>query len=156
MFRSLLILVGVLLTAFACSSASETDTGGTADAPVDEGSSRSASVDGIDVEATWLTPDVASGDNDLGNYPADQFLFLEVKFNTHSGDLMSIEFPESAEFRQGDSKLEPVAWISGKDDAHHREGLLVVPRQLRDGPVELLLRLNSDHLSLTWDAAPRA
>jgi hypothetical protein len=140
------------LVAAACSSGG----GSTSGSPKDQDSTRTASANGIEVQANWLTQEAASQDFDLTDYPADRFLYLEVKLDTHSGDLKSIELPGSAELRQGDRQFEPEAWVASNDDAHHREGLLVVAREFEEGPVELVLQLGDDILSLRWDTVPRA
>jgi len=156
MFRAMTIVsAALLLIASACSSGSQPSTGDTENGSSERDLSQSASAGGIDVKATWQASDAAS-DVDLTQYPADRFLFLEVKLDTHSGDLMSIDFPAAAEFRQGDKRFEPTGWIAAKDDAHHREGLLVVPREFAEGSVELVLQLGDDSLSLEWGSAPQA
>ena len=156
MFRAMTIVSAtLLLIASACSSGSQPSTGDAENGSSEGDLSQSASAGGIDVKATWQASDAAS-DVDLTQYPADRFLFLEVKLDTHSGDLMSIDFPAAAEFRQGDKRFGPTGWIAAKDDAHHREGLLVVPREFAEGSVELVLQLGDDSLSLEWGSAPQA
>ena len=157
MFRCLVIgLAAFVLIASACSSDSQTTSEGTENASNERDLSQTASAGGIDVKATWQASDTVSDDVDVTDYPADRFLYLEVKLDTHSGDLMSIEFPASAEFRQGDKQFGPAAWAAAKDDAHHREGLLIVPREFEEGSVELVLQLGDNSLSLEWGSVPQA
>lgn len=154
MFRAMTIgLAALVLIASACSSGSQPSTGDAENGSSEGDLSQSASAGGIDVKATWQASGAAS-DVDLTQYPDDRFLFLEVKLDTHSGDLMSIDLPAAVEFRQGDKRFEPSGWIAAKDDAHHREGLLVVPREFAEGSVKLVLQLGDDSLSLEWGSAP--
>ena len=152
MLRGLTIgmLAVTALAAAACSSGG----GSTSRSPRDQDTTRTASADGIDVQASWLTQQAASQDFDVTDYPADRFVFLEVKLDTHSGDLKSIELPGSAELRQGDKQFKPAAWVVGNDEAHHREGLLVVAREFGQGPLDLVLDLGSDSVSLEWEIVP--
>jgi len=156
MLRAMTIgLAALVLIASACSSGSQPPAGDPENGSSEEDLSHSASASGIDVEATWQASDAAP-DVDVTQYPADRFLFLEVKLDTHSGDLMSVDLPAAAEFRQGDDRFEPTEWIALKDDAHHREGLLIVPREFGEGSVELVLELGDDSVSLEWSNAPQA
>ena len=157
MFRPITVgLAAFALIALACSSGGESTTGDDSDNTTQAGLSQTASAGGIDVKATWQAPDAVSDGVDLKEYPANSFLFLEVSLDTHSGDLMSIDFPDAAEFRQGNARFEATDWVSVNDDAHHRKGLLVVAREFEEGPVELALQLGDDSLSLTWDSIPKA
>ncbi|HEU4759101.1 MAG TPA: hypothetical protein VFT91_03870, partial [Dehalococcoidia bacterium] len=98
----------VALAGAACSSGggSSTETGGgpTAAASV----TQSVEVGGVTVEATWLTAEsVAEVDADLSAYPPDGFVLLDVKLDTHSGDLMSVDLEREAALRQDGSEARP-------------------------------------------------
>jgi hypothetical protein len=91
---------------------------------------------------------------DLAAYPQDDFVVLELSLNTHSGDLNSIDLAAEASLNQGGSTIAPETWVSTSDDAHHRAGLLVFPRQLESGPVSLSLVIEGQEVALTWEATP--
>jgi hypothetical protein len=126
---------------------------GTSGSPSDQDSTRTASASGIDVKRVGSRK-AASQDFDVTDYPADRFVYLEVKLDTHSGDLKSVVLPASAELRQDDKQFKPAAWVVGNDEAHHRVGLLVVARDFEQGPLELVLDLGSDSVSLKWEIIP--
>ena len=150
----LAFVAAVALAGAACSSGGgsrETGDGPTDAAPV----TQSVEVDGVTAEVTWLTAgDVGEVDADLSAYPPDGFVLLDVKLDTHSGDLTSIDFEREAALRQDGSKTRPEKWVSVSDDSHHREGVLVFPRRLEDGPAELTIQMDDDELVLLWEATP--
>ena len=150
----LAFVAAVALGGAACSSGGgsrETGAGPTDAAPV----TQSVEVDGVTVEVTWLTlGDVVEVDADLSAYPPDRFALLDVKLDTHSGDLMSIDMEQAATLKQGETQLQPEAWMSVSDDSHHREGVLVFPRRLDDGPVELTIQMDDEELVVLWEATP--
>lgn len=145
------ILAGVL--AFACSSGDDGEGSGTG-GPQAEDLSRSASAGGIDVQATWLTTDDDIGE-DLAAYPLDSYLLLEVKLDTHSGDLGSIDMLGSSKLDTGSGTLEPEVWVATSDDAHHRSGVLVFQRSEVSAPVTLTLVLNDSGVAeVVWEEIP--
>ena len=56
--------------------------------------------------------------------------------------------------RQGRAEDLPEAWVSRSNDSHHRAGVLVFPRSLGAGPVELAIALGDEGVVLSWDAVP--
>ena len=155
--------VGVALLAVACSKgtgpslpAAQTPVNaGSAQPQAGEELSRTGEAGGVTVEATWLTESALSEvDADLSRYPLDDFVLLEVKLDTHSGDLNEIDMEREPALRQGGAELSPQAWVSVSDDAHHREGVLVFAREMKDGPLELALGIGDKEVALLWEAAP--
>ena len=150
------LVVGLALIALACSSGGSEP--GTGDGPAaGEDLTRTSETDGITVEARWLTEaELTDLDADLSQYPLDAFVLLELKLDAHSGDLNEIDLQDGAMLRQGQAEEPPEAWMSESDDSHHREGILVFPRQLETGPVQLVLRIGEEEVVLLWEAAPAA
>ena len=149
--------VGVAaVLAMACSSGGDGRPDGTA-APdaAGEDLTRSAEAGGVTVEATWLTEaTVGAVDADLTAYPPDEYVIIELKLDTHSGDLNAIDLQREAALKQDGMTLEPETWLSLSDDSHHREGIIVFPRSLGDGPVELTVPIKDEDVGLLWEAAP--
>lgn len=115
--------------------------------------SRTAEAGGIEVRASWLT-EADGKEDELEAYPSDRFVLIEVAFTTHSGDLNSIRIEEAARLRQAGSLLAPESWVSTSDDSHHRAGILVFPRELGDGAVELVLDLGDEEVAMRWESMP--
>lgn len=151
MFRGTLIVALIItgLLALACSSDDEAATG----SPENEDPSRSESVGGIDVEATWLTADGGIGEG-LDAYSLDEFLLVEVKLDTHSGDLGTIDMESSSRLETSTGTVEPEAWVASSDDAHHRAGVLVFEREEYAGAVRLIIELDDGTAELAWDSPP--
>ena len=149
--------VGVAaVLALACSSGGDGRPAGTA-APdaAGEDLTRSAEAGGVTVEATWLTKATAGEvDADLSAYPSDEYVLIELKLDTHSGDLNEIDLEREAALKQDGATLEPETWLSLSDDSHHREGVLVFPRSFKEGEVELTVPIKDEHVGLLWEAAP--
>lgn len=144
------VLVAGLVT-LACSSGG--DDGASPDS--EDGFTRTASAGSIEVEATWI----GAGDEmgaDLTGYPPDRFLLLEVKLDTHSGDLGSIDMVEGARLRTGAGSIEPEAWVASSDDAHHRAGVLVFGREGVTGSFTLSLELGDETAELAWEELPES
>ena len=144
-------LVAVLagIVALACSS------GGDDGAPSDsfDGITRTASAGSIEVEVTWILS-ADERDEDIAAYPLDRFLLLEVKLDTHSGDLGSIDMVEASTLETGASSQGPEAWVASSDDAHHRSGVLVFERKPSAAPVTLVIDLDDGKAELVWDREP--
>ena len=87
-------------------------------------------------------------------YSLDDFVLVSVSLDTHSGDLGEIDIEQATSLRQGGQQVSAQTWISTSDDSHHREGVLVFPRRLEDGPVELLLKVGDGEVSLVWEGVP--
>ena len=150
MFR-ILVIIGVAATALlavACSPGGDTGTAR------EDGAVRNAEGAGISVTATWLASGEGVEGADLSSFPPNRFIALEIVLDTHSGDLGSIDIAAVTELRQKGRAVQPTKWLDVKDDSHHREGVLVFPRDLGDGPVELVVSLAGEPLSLRWDEAP--
>lgn len=150
--------VGVAaVLAMACSSGGDGRPAGTA-APdaASEDLTRSAEAGGVTVEATWLTKTTAGEvDADLTAYPPDEYVLIELKLDTHSGDLNEIDLEREAALKQGGTTLEPETWLSLSDDSHHREGVLVFPLNIESGPADLTLSLSDDEeVALVWESPP--
>ncbi|HET8944634.1 MAG TPA: hypothetical protein VFO59_07625 [Dehalococcoidia bacterium] len=152
MFRGALIvaLITTGLLALACSSDDDEAATGS---PETEDASRSESVGGIEVEATWLTADGDIGEG-LDAYSLDEFLLVEVKLDTHSGDLGTIDIESSSRLETSVGTVEPEAWVASSDDAHHRAGVLVFERDESAGPVRLIIELDDGTAELAWDSPP--
>ncbi len=156
MLRPLAYAVSIcgLVLAMACSSggskeASDGEQNATADL------TRTEEAGGITVEATWLTEAAADEvDTDISPYPLDEYVLLQIKLDTHSGDLNEIDLEREAALKQGATVLAPQAWLSLSDDSHHREGVLVFPRALQNGEVKLTLPIQDEEVALLWEAAP--
>ena len=152
---ALVAAVGVAaVLALACSSGGD---GGTADstAPDSEDLTRGAEAGGVTVEATWLTEATAEDvDADLAAYPPDRYALIEVKLDTHSGDLNDIELQDEAVLKQDGTTLEPETWLSLSDDSHHREGILVFAGTIQQGEVTLTVPIEDEDVGLLWEAAP--
>lgn len=141
------ILAG--FTALACSSGGDGD-----EAPDSgDGSTRKASAGGIEVEVEWLGSDDALGE-ELAGYPLERFFLIEVRLDTHSGDLGSIDMAEAARLLAGGDSRTPEEWVATSDDAHHRSGVLVFRRKAVAGPVALTLELEGESAEFGWDEAP--
>ena len=155
--------LGAALLAAACSSGGGGEPSATGE-PDGEGQpgageelTRVSEAGGVTVEATWLMEGDLSGvDADLTRYPLDEFVVVEISLDAHSGDLNEIEMERAATLRQGASELPPEVWVSVSDDSHHRAGVLVFPRRLEEGPVELFLTVGDEDVALLWEAAPGA
>lgn len=151
----LVFVLGVATAvALACSS------GGSEQSAEDEPSAgedltRTSEADGVTVEARWLTErDVSALETDLSQYPVDRFVLLELNLDTHAGDLGEIDLEEAAALRQGQAEEAPEAWVSESEDSHHRAGVLVFPRSIGAGPVELVLTVGEEAVVLVWEGPP--
>ncbi len=158
--RGMLRLLGpaamaAALLAAACSSGDGGKAEPGAAVPSGPKLTQAAEAGGVSVEATWLTGDDASATApDLSTYPLGEFVLVQIEFTTHSGDLNEIDLEESVVLSQGAAELRPEAWVSTDDDAHHRAGFLVFPRQLKDGSVELTIDMGDGALALRWESVP--
>ncbi len=149
--------VGVAaVLALACSSGGDGRPAGSASPDAaGEDLTRSAEAGGVTVEATWLTvATLGAVDADLTAYPPDKYVIIELKLDTHSGDLNAIDLQREAALKQDGMTLEPETWLSLSDDSHHREGVLVFPRSFKEGEVELTVPLKDEDVGLLWEAAP--
>lgn len=141
--------------ALACSPGGDAAPGASKATSATENLTRATEAAGISVEATWLTgSDVGGVDADLTSYPPDEFVLIEITLDTHSGDLNEIDLGREAVLTQVGVRLKPQGWISSSDDSHHRSGILVFPRRLDEGPVELTLMVGDEEMELVWEAAP--
>ena len=141
--------------AMACSSGGDGRPAGTAAPDAGEDLTRSEEAGGVTVEATWLTKATAGEvDADLTAYPSDEYVLIELKLDTHSGDLNEIDLERKAALKEDGATLEPETWLSLSDDSHYREGLLVFPRSFKEGEVELTVPIKDEHVGLLWEAAP--
>jgi hypothetical protein len=143
----------LLLAALVGLACSPGDSDGSPDSEGDEGSTRTASAGGINVEAIWLGSSDQLGD-DLEAYPLGNFLLLEVSLDTHSGDLGSVDLVEAAKLYTGAGSLEPEAWVASSDESHHRSGVLVFPREEFAGSVALSVALGEEKVELVWERIP--
>ena len=148
--------VGVAaVLALACSSGGDGRPAGTASPDAGEDLTRSEEAGGVTVEATWLTEaTVGAVDADLTAYPPGKYVLIELKLDTHSGDLNEIDLQREAALKQDGMILEPETWLSLSDDSHHREGVLVFPRSFKEGEVELTVPIKDEDVGLLWEAAP--
>jgi hypothetical protein len=141
--------------AVACTSSGANESGPTDVSSNQEQAVQSGSAGNVAVEARWLPTGDAPAGVDLSLYPADRFRLLEVKLDTHSDDLRSIDVQASTELKRGAETEKPVAWVSAKDDSHHREGVLVFAIGADAGPVQFALRLPEGDVSLSWESLPQ-
>jgi len=103
---------------------------------------------GVEIDVTWVTPEsLAKVDSEQArSYGLDDYVLLEVKFTTHSGDLSRLDMTGLSAIRAGGREYAPQAWESISDDSHHRAGVLVFARKapsgasLDAGTVELVMK----------------
>lgn len=149
---ALAVAVGVSALAFACSSGSDGGTAGSAGPDNGDDLTRGAEAGGVAIEATWLTDATTDGvDADLSAYPSDDYVLIELKLDTHSGDLNEIDLEREPTLEQDGTAVQPETWLSLSDDSHHREGVLVFPRTFDAGDVELTVPIKDEDVGLSWD-----
>ena len=103
---------------------------------------------GVEIDVTWVMPETLDklDSEEARSYGLDDYVLLEVKFTTHSGDLSRLDMTALSAVRAGGQEYAPQAWESISDDSHHREGVLVFTRKtpagtsLDAGTVELVMR----------------
>jgi hypothetical protein len=80
---------------------------------------------GVEIGVTWVTPEtLAKLDSESArSYGLDDYVLLEVKFTTHSGDLSRLDMTALSAIRVGGQEYAPQAWESISDDSHHRRVL---------------------------------
>lgn len=145
----LALALSLAVLALACSS------GGAAKPNSAETLSRTDEADGVTVEATWLTEDdLGAVEADLAQYSLNEFVLFKVSLDTHSGDLSKLDLKSTALLKQSGADVQAEAWVDLENDSHHRSGVLVFPRDLQDGRVELALNVKDDELVLAWEAPP--
>ncbi len=116
---------------------------------------REGEAGGVTVEATWLTEDgLGAVDADLAQHSLNEFVLFKVSLDTHSGDLSKLDVKSTASLKQSGADVQAEAWVNLNNDSHHRSGVLVFPRDLQAGRVELALNVKNDELVLAWDASP--
>ena len=96
---------------------------------------QSDSQGGVEIDVTWVTPETLGDLDSEGarGYGLDDYVLLEVKFTTHSGDLSRLDMTGISAIRVGGQEYAPQAWESISDDSHHRAGVLVFARAAPDG-----------------------
>ncbi|HSP54353.1 MAG TPA: hypothetical protein VLS25_02100 [Dehalococcoidia bacterium] len=153
MLRRALIIIAITVLggqALACSSGGD-------GAPSATGGgiayTQTASVGGVEVEATWPGGGGETPEG-LADYPPDRFLTIEVGMDTHSGDLGSVDMVQASSLQIGSRSLQPEAWVASNNDAHHRSGVLVFQRGQITGPVALRVALKDEVADLVWDKVP--
>lgn len=107
---------------------------------------------GVEINVTWVTPEKLSelDSEEARSYGLDEYVLLEVKFTTHSGDLNRLDLTTLSAIRVGGHEYSPQAWESISDDSHHRAGVLVFNRRAADGAsldtgtVELVMKEIAD------------
>ena len=107
---------------------------------------------GVQIDVTWVTPEtLAKLDSEKArSYGLEDYVLLEVKFTTHSGDLSRLDLTRLSAIRVGGQEYAPKAWESISDDSHHRAGVLVFAKKAPDGssleagPVELVMKSIAD------------
>ena len=145
----LALALSLTVLALACSS------GGGAKPNSTGTLSRTDEAGGVTVEATWLTEDgLGAVDADLAQYPLNEFVLFKVGLDTHSGDLGKLDLKSTASLKQSGADVKAKAWVNLSNDSHHRSGVLVFPRDLQYGRVELALNVKNDELVLAWEAPP--
>ena len=135
----LLTAVGVL-AATACSS---DDSDGSALRPSPPAATAATQVKltqsddqgGVEIDVTWVTPETLGklDSEQARGYGLDDYVLLEVKFTTHSGDLSRLDMTALSAIRVGGQEYAPQTWESISDDSHHRAGVLVFNRRTADG-----------------------
>ena len=148
----LLAAVGVL-AATACSS---DDGDGSALRPSPPAATAATEVkltqsndqSGVEIDVMWVTPETLDklDSEEARSYGLGDYVLLEVKFTTHSGDLSRLDMTGLSALRVGGREYAPQAWESISDDSHHREGVLVFTRKAPDsasldaGTIELVMK----------------
>ena len=141
-WMSVLLLATVgLLAAAACGGDSDEEPAGQATAtgttqgggPVEL--TQSDDQGGVEIDVTWVTPETLGelDSESARSYGLDDYVLLEVRFTTHSGDLSRLDMTGLSAIRVGGQEYAPQAWESISDDSHHREGVLVFARKAPDG-----------------------
>jgi hypothetical protein len=151
----ILAILAVVAIAAACTSSGANESGPSGVSPSQDQAVQSGSAGNVAVEASWLPLGDAPAGVDLSLYPADRFRLLQVKLDTHSGDLRAIDVQASTELRRAAETEKPVAWASGNDDSHHRQGVLVFAKGADAGPVQLVIKLPDGEVSLSWGSLPQ-
>ena len=141
----LLAALGLLAAATACSGQ---DGDGSEVGPTGTALTQSDSQGGVRIDVAWVTPDTLGklDSEKARGYGLEDYVLLEVRFTTHSGDLSRLDMVALSAVRVGGQEYTPQAWASISDDSHHRAGVLVFARKspdgvsLDEGPVELVMR----------------
>ncbi len=157
---ALLTVAGLALVAVAaaaCSGGGQAEPGPSGETKASQQLTQVAEAGGVTVEATWLTEgDLDDVDADVSAYPLREFILMRIGLDTHSGDLGEIDMEGTPLLRQQGAELPPEAWLSSSDASHHRAGVLVFPRELGGGPVELALEIGGEQVALLWQEPPAA
>jgi len=119
---------------------------------------------GVAVEVTWVTSDHLGswGSAKAEEYGIEGYVLLHVKLDTHSGDLGRYNLAELTSLRLEGGDYRPSAWEAISDSSHHREGILVFPRQAADGtrldagPVAVVMKgiAGVPERIFRWELAP--
>lgn len=151
-----LTVLAVALLAAACSKGFSDGPGATVGPGPGAELTRVAEAGGVTVEGKWLTAEeeVDGVDAEMAAYPLDEFVLVKIQFTTHSGDLNRIDMERAAVLRRGEADDQPARWISLSDDSHHRTGVLIFPRRIDSGPVEITIDIGDEELALQWEATP--
>ena len=90
---------------------------------------------GVEIDVTWVMPETLDklDSEEARSYGLADYVLLEVKFTTHSGDLSRLDMTGLSAIRVGGQEYAPQAWESISDDSHHREGVLIFTREAPDG-----------------------
>ena len=90
---------------------------------------------GVGIDVTWVTPETLGelDSEQARGYGLDDYVLLEVKFTTHSGDLSRLDMTRLSAIRVDGQEYAPQAWESISDNPHHRAGVLVFTREAADG-----------------------
>jgi len=136
----LLLAMAGVLAATACSSE---DGDGSALRPSPPAATAAAQVKltqsndqgGVEIDVSWVMPETLNKlDSERArSYGLADYILLEVKFTTHSGDLSRLDMTALSAIRLGGQEYAPQAWESISDDSHHRAGVLVFARKAPDG-----------------------
>ena len=114
----------------------------------------------VTVEATWITPEHRSGNDEVqavaDDYAIADVVLLHVEMNTHSVDLSGYDLASLATLDAGVGPELPLDWVTISDDQHHTEGVIVFRRPSTAAAVTLTLRDigGVPARTLRWSPAP--
>lgn len=87
---------------------------------------------GVKVMGALLTPEAVRQDASLaepaGQLDPDKEIGVLITFETHSGDLSTLDLTALSTLRSPAGDHKAVRWISESDSSHHRSGVLVFER----------------------------